>query len=62
MEKVSPWIEHQLTASPDAQTRRTMPPFVLKQDAVSGFIASLRRAGDDAGVEFIRPRFPLSAP
>jgi hypothetical protein len=44
-EKVSPWIEHQLTASTDAQTRRTMPPFVLKQDAVSGFITSLRRAG-----------------
>jgi hypothetical protein len=34
---------------------RFPPPFVLKQDAGSGFITSLRRAGDVAGVEFIRP-------
>ena len=38
-----------------------MPPFVLKQDALNGFITSLRRAGDDAGVEFIRPGFALGS-
>ena len=40
---------------------RFLPPFVLKQNAVSGFITSLRRAGDEAGVEFIRPGSALGS-